>query len=109
PIRKEDDPITQSHCDLALAIQIVTEECMIALVQLAKNITASKNLCLAGGVALNCVSNGKILSSGIFENVFVPSSPGDSGAALGAAWLGYHQHYLQPRDFNHLNSNAYLG
>lgn len=106
--RKENEEITQQHCDLALAIQEVTEELMLELVQYAQQLTSSKNLCLSGGVALNCVSNGKILNSGIFEKYYVPSSPGDSGGAIGAALAIYHQYFQ--KDLNtEKNTTAYLG
>lgn len=110
-IRKEGDPIEQSHCDLALAIQEVTEELMLELSKIAQELTSSKNLCLAGGVALNCVSNGKILHSGIFDTIFVPSSPGDSGGAVGAALFAYH-HYFEKKIQSKVaiqNQSAYLG
>lgn len=108
PKRKDDDEITQVHCDLALAIQEVTEELMLDLVAHAKEMTQSKNLCIAGGVALNCVSNGKILNSGIFDKYFVPSSPGDSGGSIGAALAIYHQ-YFQQELTSQNNKSAYLG
>lgn len=110
-IRNAEDEITQTHCNLALAIQEVTEELILELVQIAKDLTQSENICLSGGVALNCVSNGKILHSGIFKNLYVPSSPGDSGCAVGAALSAYHQYFEQPveREISKLNQSAYLG
>ncbi len=85
--------ITQSYCDLALAIQKVTEEVMLGLVKEAKKLTNSKNICLAGGVALNCVVNGVIQRSGLFEKVYVQPASGDSGGALGAALATNHIYY----------------
>ncbi len=110
-IRNAEDEITQIHCDLALAIQEVTEELMLELVQIAKDLTQSENICLSGGVALNCVSNGKILHSGLFKRLYVPSSPGDSGCAIGAALFAYHQYFKQPIHANISieNQSAYLG
>ena len=109
--RKEEEPITQQHADLALAIQEVTDELMLELVTLAKALTQSENLCLSGGVALNCVSNGKIIHSGHFKNYFIPSSPGDSGGAIGAALYAFHQYQSNPIsvDIAISNQNAFLG
>lgn len=111
PKRDESTPITQQHCDLALAIQEVTEDLLLELIQTAKKITKSNNLCLSGGVALNCVANGKILHSGIFDNIYVPSSPGDSGAAVGAALYAYHHYFEQDieQNISRQNQTAYLG
>jgi carbamoyltransferase len=80
--------------DLAASIQAVTEKVVLAMAKEAKRLTGSKNLCLAGGVALNCVANGKLLRSEIFENVFVTPASGDAGGALGAA-LFLHFHLLK--------------
>jgi len=91
--REFNSEITQSYCDLALAIQKVTEEVMLGLVKKAKMLTNSKNLCLAGGVALNCVVNASIKRSGIFENIFVQPASGDSGGSLGAALAVNHIYY----------------
>jgi len=78
---------------LALAIQQVTDEIMLKMVQECQRLTGSRNLCLAGGVALNCVSNGKILKSGIFDNIWIQPAAGDAGGALGAAYSAYHMYY----------------
>jgi carbamoyltransferase len=89
PRRKEGDGIKQVHCDLAMAIQQVTEEMMMHMVaharQFAESEAQAQNLCLAGGVALNCVANGKLSESGMFRNIFVQPAAGDAGGALGAA------------------------
>ena len=69
--RKEDEEITQTHCNMALAIQKVTEEIVINMVKETKKITNSKNLCLSGGVALNCVINGKIEELKLFDNIYI--------------------------------------
>ncbi|MCO5231984.1 MAG: carbamoyltransferase [Chitinophagales bacterium] len=109
--RKENDDINASHCNIALAIQEVTEELLIDIVQTVKQLIPSENICLSGGVALNCVANGKILNSKIFKNIFVASSPGDSGGAIGAALYAYHQYFEKPLDINIAKENqtAYLG
>lgn len=83
--KKEDEPLGQEHCDLALAIQQVTEDIVLKMAAEAKRITGSENICLAGGVALNCVANGKLLKAGIFKNIWIQPAAGDAGGALGAA------------------------
>ena len=85
PPRGPAEEITQVHRDLAAALQERTEQIMLHLARLAADRTGSRRLCVGGGVAMNCVSIGKILASGIFEEIFVPPAPGDSGTALGAA------------------------
>lgn len=91
-IRKANQNINQNHCDLALAIQQITEEIVVNMAKEAKRITKEENLCFAGGVALNCVANSAILNSNIFKNIFIQPAAGDAGGALGAA-LAYA--YLQ--------------
>lgn len=111
PRRESETEIAQHHCNLALAIQIVTEEIVLKMAKEAKRITNSNNLCLAGGVALNCVANGKLISSGIFENIFIQPASGDAGGALGAAlateYLYHHskRNLIIPDGMN----GAYLG
>ena len=83
--RREGDDLTQDYFDLAYAIQTVTEELILCLVKSAKKITGMDNLCLAGGVALNCVANGVIQRAGIFNEIYIQPAAGDSGGALGAA------------------------
>tara|TARA_A100001015_G_scaffold321276_1_gene451172 strand:- start:4603 stop:6444 length:1842 start_codon:yes stop_codon:yes gene_type:complete len=85
PARKGESQIGQREMDLAASIQVVTEEVMIKMARHAKEVTGSHNLCLAGGVALNCVGNGKILKENIFENIWIQPASGDAGGALGAA------------------------
>jgi carbamoyltransferase len=85
PRRIPEDELKPHHCDLGLAIQQVTEEVILRMAEHAKNITSSKNICLAGGVALNCVANGKLLRKGIFDDMFIQPAAGDAGGALGAA------------------------
>ena len=100
PARKSESEITQREMDLAASIQEVTEEVVLRMARTAKELTGSKNLCMAGGVALNCVANGKLLRSGIFENVFVTPASGDAGGALGAALFVNHQLLKKPRKLN---------
>ena len=90
PRRQAETELTQEYMDMALAIQDVTEDIVLRLAQTAKNLTGSKNLVMAGGVALNCVANGKVQRSGIFENVWFQPAAGDAGGAMGAAYTGYH-------------------
>ena len=90
PPRRPDEPLTDRHMDLAASIQSVTEEILLSLTRAAATETGQRNLCLAGGVALNCVANGKILRDGAFERIWVQPAAGDAGAALGAAYAAYH-------------------
>ena len=90
--RKPESPLTQREMDLARSIQEVTEECMLRQARFLHRETGSQNLCLAGGVALNCVGNGRVLREGPFKNVWIQPAAGDAGGALGAAlcvWYGY--------------------
>jgi len=91
PPRKPESELTQFHMDIAASIQRVTEKVMLAVAHHAHKLTGSSNLCLAGGVALNCVSNGKVLRDGPFENVWVQPAAGDAGGALGAALFTWYQ------------------
>jgi carbamoyltransferase len=110
--REAESEIEQIHCDMGLAIQIVTEEIVIKMAKEAKRLTGAKNLCMAGGVALNCVVNGKLLNEGIFENIFFQPAAGDAGGAIGAALASYHISYNQERVDNQntdLMKGGYLG
>jgi carbamoyltransferase len=89
--RSSDQEITNKHMDIANSIQKVTEIACLKLADRAKKITKSDNLCLAGGVALNCVSNTKIYNANIFKNIWIQPASGDAGTALGAALYFYHQ------------------
>ncbi len=100
PRRAPEHSLEQHHCDLAFAIQKVTEEVVFKMAEEAKRLTGSKNLCMAGGVALNCVANGKLLREGIFENIFIQPAAGDAGGALGAAQAAYHLYFKQERHLN---------
>ena len=98
PVRqKEDDLLDQFHMDMAASVQAVTEEIVGRLVRGLVSETGIHNLCLAGGVALNCVANGKLVRDGLIENIWVQPASGDAGGALGAALLGYHHYQQQPR------------
>jgi carbamoyltransferase len=97
PRRKSESELEQHHCNLGLAIQYITEEIVIKMAKELKRITGSNNLCLAGGVALNCVANGKLLNEKIFENIYIQPAAGDAGGALGAALAGYHIYFNKER------------
>ena len=95
--RKPEEPLTQKHMDLAASIQWITEEIVLRLTRSLSSETSSKNLCLAGGVALNCVANGRVLRDGKFEKIYVQPAAGDAGGALGAALAVYYSHLGMPR------------
>ena len=97
PVRDPKDRLTQFHMDIAASIQEVTEQIVIRLTDGIARETGAKNLCLAGGVALNCVANGKILRHGTFDNIWVQPAAGDAGGSIGAALSVYHQHLQKPR------------
>jgi carbamoyltransferase len=97
PARQPETPLEQVYMDMALAIQQVTEEIVLKLARTAKELTGSKYLTLAGGVALNCVANGKLLQAGIFEDLWIQPAAGDAGGALGAAYAVWHIHDQEPR------------
>ncbi|MDB5061234.1 MAG: hypothetical protein JWP67_1077 [Mucilaginibacter sp.] len=90
PRRQPESEISQAHMNFALAVQQVTEYIIIALANATQKITGSKNLVMAGGVALNCVANSKIAMAGLFDNIWVQPAAGDAGGALGAAYAAYH-------------------
>lgn len=97
PRRTAETAIEQHHGDLAFAIQQVTEEIVAKMARTAKNLTGAKNLCLSGGVALNCVANGKLLQGRDFKDIWIQPAAGDAGGALGAAYAIHHMYYKQPR------------
>ncbi len=103
PPRKPESQITQREMDLARSVQEVTEEAMLRMARYAQKETDAKNLCLAGGVSLNCVGNGRILREGIFENIWIQPAAGDAGGALGAALSVWHQYHERERDVKNLN------
>ena len=112
PPRKPESPVTQREMDLARSIQVVTEEVMLRMARHLHEVTGEKNLCLAGGVALNCVGNGRILRESPFQNLWIQPAAGDAGGALGAALQVWHQYFDQPRvvgDRGDSQSGSYLG
>jgi len=111
PPRKKESKLTQFHMDLAASIQVVTEEVVIKLARSLRNETGLKNLCLAGGVALNCVANGKLIKEKIFNEVWIQPASGDAGSALGAALIGWYSDSKKIRKPNFSDSmkGTYLG
>lgn len=110
--REAEGEILQQHCDLALAIQKVTEEIVIKMALEAKRITGADNLCMAGGVALNCVANGKLLKEAIFKNIYIQPAAGDAGGALGAALSASYIYFNEERIVDGKSdsmSGSYLG
>jgi carbamoyltransferase len=97
PVRGPDQLLTPFHMDVAASIQAVLEEAVLRLTRSLAGRTGARNLCLAGGVALNCVANGKVLRDGKFENIWIQPAAGDAGGAVGAALAAYHQFKGQPR------------
>ena len=97
PPRKPESRLTQRDMDLARSVQEVTEEVMLLMARHIHKETGQKNLCLAGGVALNCVGNGRILGEGPFENIWIQPAAGDAGGALGAALFVWYQYLENPR------------
>jgi carbamoyltransferase len=95
--RKPEDELQSHHCNLGLAIQEVTEEAVLKMAMEAKRLTGSDNLCMAGGVALNCVANGKVYNSRTFKKIFIQPAAGDAGGALGAAQAAYHIYFDKDR------------
>jgi carbamoyltransferase len=112
PPRKPESEITQREMDIAASIQKVTEEIMLRIGRYVHRETGMKNLCMAGGVALNCVGNGRLLREGPFENIWVQPAAGDAGGALGAALAIWHHYLEKPRSADGVNdsqSGSYLG
>ncbi len=97
PPRKPESPLTQREMDLAASIQSVTEEVMLRMARHARKVSGSRNLCLAGGVALNCVGNGKILREKLFDRFWIQPAAGDAGGAVGAALMAWHHHFDRSR------------
>ena len=112
PPRVPESPLTQPHCDLARSVQQVTEEIVLRLARTLHAETGEENLCLAGGVALNCVANGRLLKEGPFRRLWVQPAAGDAGGALGAALAVHHLHHRARRDADGRNDamrGAFLG
>ncbi len=105
--RKKDEPLEQKHFDIAASIQKIIEDVILKIAFHVYKETKIKNLCLAGGVSLNCVANSRILNEGPFENIFIQPASGDAGGAIGAAYVAYH-HYFNQKDRHPLKS-LYLG
>ena len=97
PARKSESELSQFHMDIAASIQKVTEEVVIKLAKALKEETGAKNLCLAGGVALNCVANGKLLKEKLFDDIWIQPASGDAGSALGAALIVWYEKFKQSR------------
>ena len=97
PAREPEAELTQREMDIARSIQVVTEEVVLRLARTVHKETGQKNLCLAGGVALNCVANGRLLREGPFESIWIQPASGDAGGAIGAALSAYHEYQEKPR------------
>lgn len=111
PPRKPEEKLEQRHMDLASSIQAVTEEVVLRLTRAIRSETGIRNLCLAGGVALNCVANGKVLRDGRYDGLWIQPAAGDAGGALGAALAVHHLHLAQGRTANNQDRmrGSYLG
>ncbi|KGG00239.1 MULTISPECIES: carbamoyltransferase family protein [Prochlorococcus] len=109
--RASESELTSFHMDLAASIQQVTEEIVLKLAKSIRQETGIENLCLAGGVALNCVANGKLLKENIFKEIWIQPASGDAGSAIGAALLGWYDFHKKPRKVNPFDSmkGTYLG
>jgi carbamoyltransferase len=107
PARVPKSAIESKHEDIAASMQVVLEETIVAYLKVLRARTGKKNVCLSGGVVLNCVMNGKILESGLFDGIFIPPNPGDAGCAVGAALYVHHQINGAPR--NYVMDHAFLG
>jgi carbamoyltransferase len=105
PRRKPESPLTQREMDLAASIQVVVEECMMRQAHYLHKETGLSNLCMAGGVALNCVGNGKLLADGPFKNIWIQPAAGDAGGALGAALCTWYGYLNNPRHTNELTDS----
>jgi carbamoyltransferase len=112
PPREPESELTQKEMDLARSVQEVTEEIVLKMASHVRKVTEKKYLCLAGGVALNCVANGKLLRSGIFDDIFIQPAAGDAGGALGCAYIAWYQHLGNNRNADgktDFMNGAYLG
>ncbi|MGD9140456.1 MAG: carbamoyltransferase [bacterium] len=112
PPRKPESPLEQRHMDVARSLQVVTEEVMMRMARHVHERTGQRNLCLAGGVALNCVGNGRILREGPFDDIWIQPAAGDAGGAMGAALFAWHQYLGNERrvdDGKDSQKGSYLG
>ena len=107
PTRKREEKVEQKHKDMAASLQKLTEEILLKLVNHLYGMTREKNLCMAGGVALNSVANGKILRNSKFRNIYIQAAAGDAGTCVGAAFYVYNSVFKKKR--NYVMENAYLG
>ncbi len=111
PPREMEKALTKFHMDIAASIQVVTEEVVLKVARSLKKETGLTNICLAGGVALNCVANGKLLEQKIFNNIWIQPASGDAGSSLGAALIAWYEYFKNPRKVNESDSmkGTYLG
>ena len=112
PPRKPESKITQREMDLAASVQVVTEEIMLKMAAHATEVTGCRNVCLAGGVALNCVGNGKMLKSGLIDNLWIQPASGDAGGAVGAALSAWYSYLANSRTVTagqDMMQGSYLG
>jgi carbamoyltransferase len=111
PVRAPDQLLTPFHMDVAASIQAVLDEAVLRLTRSLADKTGARNLCLAGGVALNCVANGKVLRDGKFDRIWIQPAAGDAGGAVGAALAAFHQFKGEPRSVapSDAMSGAFLG
>ena len=109
PARRPESPITRREMELAASVQKVTEEIMLKTARHLRAITGEKNLVMAGGVALNCVANGKLVAEGIFDQVWIQPAAGDAGGSLGAALLANHMYFDEPRTVDPAGRDAQKG
>ncbi|MEA2062967.1 MAG: carbamoyltransferase [Gemmatimonadota bacterium] len=112
PPRKPESPITRREMDMARSVQVVTEEVIMRMARHVHEVTGMRNLCLAGGVALNCVANGRLLREGPFEGIWIQPAAGDAGGALGAALFAHYRYLDAPRQAESSDdsqSGSYLG
>src|SRR5690606_16499211 len=112
PPRRPESPIGKREMDLAKSIQEVTEEIVLRIARHAREVTGKRKLCLAGGVALNCVANGRLLRAGIFDDLWIQPAAGDAGGAVGAAYAVWHGALggtREPDEVHDRMQGAYLG
>jgi carbamoyltransferase len=111
PPREPETDLTQREMDLARSVQVVCEEVMLRMAHTARRASGLKDLCMAGGVALNCVGNGRLLREGPFERIWIQPAAGDAGGALGVALLIWYRHFEKPRSVSPSDAmkGAYLG
>ena len=111
PPRESEKELTQFHMDLAASIQVVTEEVVLKIARSLQKETGLKHLCLSGGVALNCVANGKLVKENIFDEIWIQPASGDAGSSLGGALIAWHEYLNKPRKVNKSDSmkGTYLG